>query len=155
VRIYLPRVDDPVDAAESRPLPAPASARGGSETLLLVEDEEGVREVIVEWLSGHGYAVLTAQNGAHALAVAGAHAGPIDLMIADVVMPQMGGPELASRLLPLRPEMKVIYVSGYADEAIGDPGKLAAGVAFLQKPFSLDVLLRRVREILGPAPTKE
>ena len=155
VRICLPRVEEPVQGVEPRHGFAPVATPGGSETLLLVEDEAGVREVIVEWLSNHGYRVLTAQNGADALALAGAHVGPIHLMIADVVMPQMGGPELASRLLPFRPEMKVIYVSGYADEAIGDPGKLAAGAAFLQKPFSLDVLLRRVREILGPAPAKD
>jgi len=155
VRIYLPRVDGPVEAVEPGQVQASPAVPGGSETLLLVEDEAGVREVIVEWLSGHGYTVLTAQNGADALTVAGAHAGPIALMIADVVMPHMGGPELAGRLLPLRPDMKVIYVSGYADEAIGDPGKLAAGAAFLQKPFSLDALLRRVREILGPARTEE
>jgi signal transduction histidine kinase len=154
VSIYLPKVDEPVAAVESRQAHAPA-VPGGSETLLLVEDEAGVREVIVEWLSGHGYRVLTAANGVDALSVAATHTGPIDLMIADVVMPHMGGPELASHLLPLRPEMKVIYVSGYADEAIGDPGKLAAGAAFLQKPFSLDALLGRVRDILGPAPAKD
>jgi CheY-like chemotaxis protein len=155
VRIYLPRVDEPVAAVESRQAQAPAAVPGGSETLLLVEDEAGVREVIVEWLSGHGYRVLTAANGVDALSVAATPTGPIDLMIADVVMPHMGGPELAGHLLPLRPEMKVIYVSGYADEAIGDPGKLAAGAAFLQKPFSLDALLGRVRDILGPAPAKD
>jgi signal transduction histidine kinase len=155
VRIYLPRVDEPVDAVEPRPAEVSPVTPVGSETLLLVEDETGVREVIVEWLSGHGYDVLTAQNGTEALSVAAAHAGRIDLMIADVVMPQMGGPELASRLLPLRPDMKVIYVSGYADEAIGDPAKLAAGAAFLQKPFSLDALLHRVRDILGSARAGE
>jgi CheY-like chemotaxis protein len=153
--IYLPRVDEPVETVEPRPAVASPAVPGGSETLLLVEDEAGVREVIVEWLTGHGYTVLTAQNGVDALAVAASHAARIDLMIADVVMPQMGGPELAGRLLPLRPGLKVIYVSGYADEAIGDPGKLSAGAAFLQKPFSLDALLRSVRDTLGPARAED
>lgn len=148
VRIYLPRVDAPAEVTEPRrPARVPASPRG-HETLLLVEDEEGVRDVITEWLVSHGYTVLTACNGVEALAMATADTRPIDLLVADVVMPQMGGPALAQRLLPVRPEMKVIYVSGYADEAIGDPRVLAAGAAFLQKPFSLDTLLRKVRETL-------
>ena len=148
VRIYLPVVDEPVQAMEPRRAVLGAAAPRGSETLLLVEDEESVRDLISEWLVGHGYGVLVAADGAEALALAAAHPGRIDLLIADVVMPHMGGPALAERLLPLRPEMKVIYVSGYADEAIGDPQMLAAGAAFLQKPFSLDTLLRKVREIL-------
>ena len=143
VRIYLPRVDAPVDAIEARRRTAGATPRG-SETLLLVEDEESVRDLIFEWLSGHGYRVLVAGNGAEALQVAAAHPDPIDALIADVVMPHMGGPALAERLLPERPTMKVIYVSGYADEAIGDPRVLSAGAAFLQKPFSLDTLVRRL-----------
>jgi signal transduction histidine kinase len=147
VRIYLPRVDEPVDAIEARRSVSSATPRG-RETLLLVEDEESVRELICEWLAGHGYRVLVAGNGAEALQVAEAHAEPIDALIADVIMPQMGGPALAERILPQRPQMKVIFVSGYADEAIGDPRVLAAGAAFLQKPFSLDTLVRRLREVL-------
>jgi len=103
---------------------------------------------VAEWLVEHGYSVLAAANGADALALAAAHPGAIHLMVADVVMPQMGGPALASRLLPLRPGMKVIFVSGHAEEAIGDPHLLAAGTAFLQKPFSLEALLRQVRAAL-------
>ncbi len=136
VRIYLPRVEGEVEAVEPKRRQTRHAPRG-SETLLLVEDEEGVRELIREWMSGHGYTVLAAQ-----------YEGPIDLLLADVVMPQMGGPALAARLLPGRPEMQVIYVSGYADEAIGDPEMLKAGAAFLQKPFTLDSLVRKVREIL-------
>jgi signal transduction histidine kinase/CheY-like chemotaxis protein len=147
VRIYLPRVDLPVETLEAR-RPLPSSAPRGTETLLLVEDEEGVRDLIREWMSGHGYTVLAAANGLEALDLAEAYQGRIHLLIADVVMPQMGGPALASRLLPLRPDMKVVYVSGYADEAIGDPELLRDGAAFLQKPFTLDSLLRQVREIL-------
>jgi signal transduction histidine kinase/CheY-like chemotaxis protein len=147
VRIYLPRVDEPVEQEVRRPARA-AAGPGGSETLLLVEDEEGVRDVIGEWLASHGYTVLAAANGTEALALAGADGRRIDLLIADVVMPQLGGPALAERLLQARPGLRVIYVSGYADEAIGDPRVLAAGSAFLQKPFALDTLLRKVREIL-------
>jgi signal transduction histidine kinase/CheY-like chemotaxis protein len=147
VRIYLPRVDLPVETLEAR-RPLPSSAPRGTETLLLVEDEEGVRDLIREWMGGHGYTVLAAANGLEALDLAEAYQGRIHLLIADVVMPQMGGPALASRLLPLRPDMKVVYVSGYADEAIGDPELLRDGAAFLQKPFTLDSLLRQVREIL-------
>jgi signal transduction histidine kinase/CheY-like chemotaxis protein len=148
VRIYLPRVDEPVEAAEVRRPQTLLSTPRGCETLLLVEDEEGVRDLIAEWLAGHGYRVLTASNGGEALALASREPRRIELLIADVVMPQMGGPALAERLLPTRPGMKVIYVSGYADEAIGDPRVLKAGAAFLQKPFSLDSLVRKVREIL-------
>jgi CheY-like chemotaxis protein len=147
VRIYLPRVEGEVDAVEPKRR-QPRHAPRGSETLLLVEDEEGVRELIREWMSGHGYTVLAASNGLEALGLAEQHEGTIDLLVADVVMPQMGGPALAGRLLPRRPEMQVIYVSGYADEAIGDPEMLKAGAAFLQKPFTLDSLVRKVREIL-------
>jgi two-component system cell cycle sensor histidine kinase/response regulator CckA len=147
VRIYLPRVDEPVDTIEAR-RPEPSATPRGRETLLLVEDEESVRELICEWLAGHGYKVLVAGNGAEALQVAEAYDEPIDALIADVIMPQMGGPALAERILPQRPHMKVIFVSGYADEAIGDPRVLSAGAAFLQKPFSLDILVRRLREVL-------
>jgi CheY-like chemotaxis protein len=141
-------VAEAVDAVEPTRRKGPASTPRGSETLLLVEDEDGVRELLSEWLTGHGYVVLTASNGNEALGVAARERRTIDLLIADVVMPQMGGPALAERLLPARPGMKVIYVSGYADEAIGDPRVLSAGNAFLQKPFSLDSLVRKVREIL-------
>jgi signal transduction histidine kinase/ActR/RegA family two-component response regulator len=149
VRIYLPRVAEPAQGIEvARKAPVSASTPRGHETLLLVEDEEGVRELIAEWLAGHGYTVLTAANGAEALALAAKEPRVIDLLIADVVMPHMGGPALAERLLPSRPGMKVVYVSGYADEAIADPRVLADGADFLQKPFSLDTLVRKVREIL-------
>ena len=120
----------------------------GTETVLLVEDEEGVRDLIREWLAGHGYHVLAATNGLEALDVAARADGRIDLLVADVVMPQMGGPALAQRLLALRPDLKVIYVSGYADDALGDRQVLEAGAAFIQKPFPLDTLVRKVREIL-------
>jgi signal transduction histidine kinase/CheY-like chemotaxis protein len=150
VRIYLPRVSEPVEQTPLKRVLAPAAAPG-SETLLLVEDEGGVRELITEWLTDNGYAVLAAENGIEALALAESHVGRIDLLIADVVMPQMGGPALAASLLPLRPDMKVIFMSGYADEAIAAPQMLELGAAFLQKPFTLDRLLRQVRETLDSA----
>jgi two-component system, cell cycle sensor histidine kinase and response regulator CckA len=154
VRIYLPRVDEPLEQILPKRAP-PSVAHHGSETLLLVEDEGGVREVITEWMTGNGYTVLAASNGVEALALAEEYPGSIDLLVADVVMPQMGGPALAARLRPLRPEMKVVFVSGYADEAIGDPRMLELGAAFLQKPFSLDRLLRQVRETLDSPGAQE
>jgi len=147
-RIYLPRVEEPLDEVAPKRAPSVAAAPRGHETLLIVEDEEGVRELMCEWMSSHGYTVVAAANGVEALAAADLHAEPIDLLVADVVMPQMGGPALASRLLEARPGLRVIFMSGYADEAIGDPQMLAVGAGFLQKPFTLDSLLRKVRETL-------
>ncbi len=151
VRIYLPRVRVAERTpAESRRF-TPASTPRGSETLLLVEDEEGVRDLIREWLVGHGYAVLAAGNGVEALDVSSSFSGRIDLLLADVVMPQMGGPALAKRLTALRPETRVIYLSGYADEALGDRQVIENGAAFLQKPFALESLVRKIREVLDTA----
>jgi two-component system cell cycle sensor histidine kinase/response regulator CckA len=146
LRIYLPRVKERA-LSEVRRAPQVSVPRG-TETVLLVEDEEGVRDLIREWLAGHGYHVLAATNGLEALDVAARADGRIDLLVADVVMPQMGGPALAQRLQALRPDLKVIYVSGYADDALGDRQVLEAGAAFIQKPFPLDTLVRKVREIL-------
>lgn len=149
IRIYLPRVEQ-----MSLPLPVDGSAdvrvQGprGSETLLLVEDEDGVRELIHEWLVDHGYEVLAAADGPEALALAEARDRPIDLLVADVVMPRMGGPALAKRLLARQPSLKVVFISGYADEAIGDRRVLEEGASFLQKPFTLDALLSKVRRVL-------
>jgi signal transduction histidine kinase/ActR/RegA family two-component response regulator len=154
IRIYLPRVEGKVEAVAPKRIAA-AHAPRGSETLLLVEDEEGVRDLLKEWMLEHGYAVLAASNGVEALALAESVPDRIDLLIADVVMPQMGGPALASRLLLRRPGVRVLYMSGYADEAIGDPDVLREGAAFLQKPFTLDSLVRKVREILDTAPATE
>ncbi len=154
VRIYLPRADEiplPLEFAEQAVSPAveaEAASVAESASLLLVEDEDGVRELIHEWLSGHGYIVHAAEDGHHALEVA-ASIDRLDLLIADVVMPTMGGPALAKRLLQQQPDLRVIFVSGYADEAIGDRRMLEDGASFLQKPFTLEDLLRLVREVLG------
>ncbi len=145
-KIYLPRHESP--GGEEKTDPRPREVPRGNETVLLVEDEELVRVLARDVLRRHGYTVLEAQDGADALGVAVTHRGPIHLMIADVVMPAMGGQEVAASLSPLHREMKILYMSGYTDEAIERHGILSAGSRFLQKPFRIDALLRIVREVL-------
>ncbi|HEY7253905.1 MAG TPA: ATP-binding protein [Methylomirabilota bacterium] len=145
-RIYLPRVDVPAPGAER--LGRPAAAAGGTETILLVEDEEGVRELARDILRATGYTVIEARNGAEALLLSERHQGPLDLLLTDVVMPRMSGRELAERLTPLRPDLSVLYMSGYTDDAVIRHGVLGAGTAFLQKPFTPAILVGRVRETL-------
>ncbi|MGC1372547.1 MAG: PAS domain S-box protein [Candidatus Sulfotelmatobacter sp.] len=144
--IYLPRVDEPCDVLGS-PQTSPSSA-GGSETILLVEDEESVRQLVRETLESRGYRVLEAANGQTALALAAEHKHDLHLVITDVVMPGLSGHELAQQLLATRPALKVLYLSGYAQDAF-PPSE--SHKAFLQKPFTLQSLARKVREILGPA----
>jgi len=145
-KIYLPRVDEP---------PEPAAAGGrpvreltGSETVLVVEDEEAVRALSRLALEARGYRVLAAASAAEALEIVERHPGPIPLAITDVIMPGISGGELAERLTALRPEMRVIFVSGYTGDTIAHHGVLEPGVHFLQKPFTLDGLARKVREVL-------
>ncbi len=144
--VYLPRVEAEVE----RP---PAEARGteehaGTETVLLVEDEDAVRGLVLEILRRNGYTVLTARNGGEALLVCERHSGAIDLMLTDVVMPGLGGRELALRLGPLRPVMKTLFMSGYTDDAISHSGVLDPGTHYIQKPFTPGALARKVREVL-------
>ena len=146
--IYFPRVDGPTTALGVAP--ASLAAVGGSETILLVEDEDSVRQLVRETLEARGYRVLEAANGSLALAVAASHHDPIHLIITDIVMPGLGGHELVQQLLPQRPDAKVLYLSGYAEDAIASFGDLGASKAFLQKPFTLQSLSRKVREVLGP-----
>jgi len=147
-KVYLPRVDAPVEIPLSRSLQPP---RHGTETVLLVEDEEGVRALVRQVLHKHGYNVLEARHGGEALLMCERHQGKIDMLLTDVVLHQMSGRELAERLLKLRPDMKVLYVSGYADDAIVHHGVLTAGMAFLQKPFTTEALARKIRYVLdGP-----
>ena len=148
-RIYLPRVEAVAEDVE----PSPPAARPleGRETVLLVEDEDTVRGWAREVLDMYGYTVLEASNGIEALGVAERHDGGIHLLLTDVVMPHMSGRELADRLSPMRPEMKVLYMSGYTDEAIVHHGVLTAGTALIQKPFGVDALAEKVREVLGMA----
>jgi PAS domain S-box-containing protein len=145
-KIYLPRVAAAAEPPAPKPL-APASL-AGSETVLLAEDEAAVRNFTRRVLAAHGYTVLTAADGQEALHLAERHAGPIHLLLTDVVMPNMGGRELAERLVAARHEMKVLYLSGYTDDAIVHHGVLEPGIAFLQKPFTLQGLARKLREVL-------
>jgi DNA-binding response OmpR family regulator len=117
--------------------------------VLLVEDEESVRGLVRETLVSKGYRVLEAENGQAGLAVAAAHDGIIELVITDVVMPGMSGRELADQLVAIRPEVKVLYLSGYTEDTIVSEGTIESGKAFLQKPFTLQGLSRKVREVLG------
>jgi PAS domain S-box-containing protein len=145
-KIYLPRVSE--DAAKPvQPLLQSAAARG-SETVLLVEDETVVRELVRDILAAQGYRVLAAQDGVEALQVAGEHEGPIHLLVTDVVMPRLSGKALADQLRSGRPEMRVLYTSGYTDDAIVHHGVLDEGVAFLSKPFELEALAHKVRDVL-------
>jgi DNA-binding NtrC family response regulator len=142
-----------VDAAGAeavRPRP-----RTGTETILLAEDEEEVRNLAREILRMEGYTIIEARHGNDALSVAAQHDGPIHMLMTDVVMPQMGGRELVRRLTAVRPGLKVLYVSGYTDENVLPSGSAGALPAFLQKPFTADGLLRKIRDVLdaaAPAP---
>jgi PAS domain S-box-containing protein len=145
-KVYLPRVDE--KAAATPPLPRFEEKAAVTETLLVVEDEEGVRHLTRMFLEQRGYRVLEARNGAEALELAAAHAGPIHLLVTDIVMPGMRGRELAEKLCSARPQAKVLYVSGYTDGSILENGELGPGAAFLEKPFSSDALARKVRQVL-------
>ncbi|HYX68281.1 MAG TPA: PAS domain S-box protein [Terriglobales bacterium] len=146
-KIFLPRVDG---AEESRPAsPAQLAGDTGTETILLVEDEDGVRGLVRQVLKRKGYSVLEARDGGEALLTCEHFHEPIHLLLTDVVLAHMSGRELAERLIPLRPEMKVLYMSGYTDDAIVQHGVLSQETAFLQKPFTTDALARKVREVLG------
>ena len=144
--VYLPRVEQPVPTAEIK-TGAPANIRG-SETVLLVEDAEPLRKLANMFLRDSGYNVLTAADGREALEVARNHAGPIHLLLTDVVMPGINGRVLAERLAPRQPGMKVLYMSGYTDSFIAGHGVLEAGTHLLHKPFTQDVLARKVRDVL-------
>ena len=144
--IYLPRIHD--DLSEEVPSQADWLL-GGSETILIVEDEDALRESMSEFLTGLGYTILTAGSGQQALAIASRFKQPIQLMITDIVMPKMSGHELAQMLGSIRPAMKTVFMSGYIDDAIVRHGVEVEGVVFLQKPFGLAVLARKLRELLG------
>jgi CheY-like chemotaxis protein len=138
--VYLPRVKEPL--AE----PARKGSAKGSETILLVDDEEGVRKLVLAVLKSSGYDVLEASNGALALVSFEKNAHKIDMVLTDIVMPQMTGFELGQKLVARTPGLKILYMSGYRDNAIGGAGE--APKAFLHKPFTPDALLMKVREVL-------
>jgi PAS domain S-box-containing protein len=148
-KIYLPRIEDELASAgrdknaDSRTLPR------GTEVVLLVEDEMGVRELAREYLEMSGYTVLVAPDGHTAIEMAAMHNGTIHLLMTDMVMPGIGGRELAERVLAVRPEIKVLYMSGYTDQAIVHSGVLGTDAPLLQKPFTLATLTTKLREILA------
>jgi signal transduction histidine kinase len=146
-KIYLPRIEQPLDVA-ARPIQAGPLPRG-TETLLIVEDEPSVRHLAAGVLEAQGYNVLRANNGQDGLRVAREHRGsPIRLVVTDVIMPQMGGKVMAEWLRTTYPDIKILFTSGYTDDAIAQHGVLETGVAFLPKPYTPGILARKVRELL-------
>ncbi len=148
-RICLPRAKVPTEVPS--PVPTATAPCSGDETILLVEDEKVVRHLVAEILENSGYTVLQAADGPSALELLRRHAGTLDLLLTDVVMPGMSGPEVAQAVTSMRPRTHVLYTSGYTDSAIGHHGVLEPGIAFLQKPFSADDLTRKVRVLLDEA----
>jgi PAS domain S-box-containing protein len=152
-KIYLPRVADAVESPALVAVPAEAVAtEPGTETILLVEDEANLRYLARQYLEKQGYRVLEAADGAVAMQIAVAHEGMIHLLLTDVIMPGMNGRELAQRISEIRPNAKVLYMSGYTENVIGRNGTLDAGVRLLQKPFTLRDLKSKVREVLDSFP---
>jgi hypothetical protein len=145
-KIFLPAVAEAVEE-EARPAGGLAKAPKGSEVILLVEDEDAVRKLARMILEASGYVVLDARNGREGLALCEAHEGPIDLLVTDVVMPELGGRELAEGVLKLRPGMKVMFMSGHTQDVVLKEG-VKKGTAFLQKPFTPIGLAQKVRETL-------
>ncbi len=146
-KIYLPRVEDEADAYEAQA--CSKELDHASETILLVEDEDSVRRLASSILQMNGYKVFEAERGSEAIEICERERGTINMMVTDVVMPRMSGPQLADHLAEVRPDMKVLYMSGYTDSAIINHGVLESGTAFLQKPFTPASLLNKVREILN------
>jgi CheY-like chemotaxis protein len=143
VKIFFPLAE----ADEQSLSETPASVRG-DETVLLVEDEDGVRELLWKILTDHGHTVLEARHGRDALAVAADYKHPIELLVSDVVMPEMGASELSDQLLAERPGLKVLYISGYTSDEVVRRGISRQDAAFIQKPFTPEELMRKVRELL-------
>jgi signal transduction histidine kinase/CheY-like chemotaxis protein len=149
-KIYLPQVN--ADLERGVPEKTSRDAHPGTETILFVEDEESVRELVRDYLGKSGYRVLEAADGVQALEIAAAHRGPIHILVTDVVMPRLSGRELVTRIAAARPEIKILYISGYTDDSIFRHGVLEGGVAFLQKPFNLKDLAQKIRQVLDGEP---
>jgi CheY-like chemotaxis protein len=145
IQIYLPRVDATVTIARA---PAGRNTPAGDETVLLVEDESAVRVLLASVLGRAGYRLLEAPDGRAALDMAAAHGGPIHLLISDIIMPGINGSELGERLTGVRPDTKVLLISGYADNLVAEQTASMPGTAFLRKPFTPAEFLTRVREVL-------
>jgi hypothetical protein len=148
-KVYLPRVEAEVEAQARGDLAAPP---GGTETILLVEDAEALRLLVRELLESARYTVLDAEAPDKALSLVQSTPGPIHLVLTDMVMPRMNGQELARRVATLKPEARFIFMSGYSDQAMGDQGTLEPGALFLQKPFTMDALMRMIRRALDAGP---
>ena len=149
-KIYLPRVENRI--VSTLPPSAKMDLRKGTETVLLVEDAEPLRALVKESLNSRGYRVLDAENGNRAIQIASDFSGPIHLLLTDVVMPGMGGRQLAEHVQQIHPATKVLYMSGYTNDGIVQSGILANGVALLEKPFTREILSQRVREVLDDPP---
>jgi two-component system, cell cycle sensor histidine kinase and response regulator CckA len=150
-KIYFPRAEGPLDLAPVKEVPAEQLA--GWENVLVVEDDEALRSLIKRALEKYGYGVLEASHGREACVLVEQHQGEIQLMITDVVMPGMSGSKLADRLKPLQPDMKVLYMSGYTENAIVHHGILDKEINFLQKPFKIMNLLQKVRHAIDASPS--
>ncbi len=146
-KVYLPRVEDSLTPQEVREVSQ--NIPRGTETILLVEDEQGVRDLAREYLEISGYKVLVAENGAAAVKAASEHKGAIDLIMTDVVMPGLSGSELTKRIEAIRPGIRIMYMSGYTDQAIVHHGILGPDIVLLQKPFTLNALAHKLREALA------
>ncbi len=145
-KLYFPRVaEQPAEGAAADS----SQPEAASETILVVEDEKAVRDLTVRMLERLGYKLLTASSGVEAIEISRAHTGRIDLLLTDVVMPNMSGRQLADALAPSRPDMKVLYLSGYTENTVIHHGVLDANVEFLPKPFSREILSKKLRDILG------
>jgi CheY-like chemotaxis protein len=145
-KVYLPRIDQAVDAVHAPQAASPAPR--GSETILLVEDDWQVRDLLAAGLKAQGYTLIVASDGQEALDRAAAARIPVDILVTDVVLPVLSGPEVAARLTETMPNLPVLFMSGYAEDAVVHQGVVDAGVAFLSKPFSVADLGRRIRDIL-------